>query len=148
MNKFDVLAVTGKLTVKFGSNERSLKEIENLQKFISENDFVNSAICFGRVCEILSVSEISENKDIQAIYEYISVEENFKEMSMSEMLNLNIRQLGLSNKAYRALKDGGVNTVGDIVSLGKTDIKLIWSIGEKTFSEIDSQLKKIGIDLK
>lgn len=148
MNKFDVLAITGKMEVKFKDNERFLSEIANLQKFISEDDFFNSAISFGRLCEILNISEISENKDIQAIYEYISIEKNFQKVSEDEIMNLNIRDLEFSTRTYNILRRAGICTVEDILSEGKGSIKNCHSAGKKTIDEIDSKLKQLGLKLK
>lgn len=48
----------------------------------------------------------------------------------------NIEDLELSTRAYNALKQNGLETVGDIFHFGVENIRLIRNIGSKTVIEI------------
>ena len=144
---FEVLAVIGKLEVKFENNERVLNELLKLQRFISENNFINLAISFGRLCEILNISEIKENKEIQAIYDFIFDENTLMEMYKGDILDLTITELGMNKKVSNYLWRSGIETVRNLILLTEGELRAITGIGDKTFKELVSKLNEHGLAL-
>ncbi|HEY8393525.1 MAG TPA: DNA-directed RNA polymerase subunit alpha C-terminal domain-containing protein [Thermaerobacter sp.] len=57
--------------------------------------------------------------------------------------SLPVEQLGLSQRAYRALRRAGVRTVEDLVTLGETGLERLRGVGPKSLAEIRRRLEAL-----
>jgi uncharacterized small protein (DUF1192 family) len=66
----------------------------------------------------------------------------------SQNLNLMIEKLGLSARAYNALKRWDINTVRDILTYSKSGLMSIRDLGGKSFQEVEAKLESLGLPLR
>ena len=55
--------------------------------------------------------------------------------------------LKLSKRAFNCLQKAGINTIADLISCSDEDLIRIEGLGRKTFDEIETKLKEIGLGL-
>lgn len=85
------------------------------------------------------VVDVIEN---EAIYFDVQEEDN------KTVVYRNIDELGLSVRAFNALKAYGINNTGDFERYTEKQIKGIDNLGKKTFEEIKKKLTELGVDFK
>ena len=85
------------------------------------------------------VVDVIEN---EAIYFDVQEEDN------KTVVYRNIDELGLSVRAFNALKAYGINNTGDLERYTEKQIKGIDNLGKKTFEEIKKKLTELGVDFK
>lgn len=153
MNKFDALIITGKLEVRFHGKEDLLNEVSNLQKSITDNDFVNFSISFGKLNELLKNAGIDDvNGEIQNLYNYVfeSLSQDYKTLDREAKLNLHISELHFTTRTFNALKRSGLTTVQDIITANENG--RIWigrGLGKQNKSgiEIIGKLGELGFEI-
>ncbi len=59
-----------------------------------------------------------------------------------------IEDLSLSVRAYNAMKRAGLTTIGPILEMDESELKLLRNVGERTLQEIADCLKKMRVFLK
>ncbi len=64
----------------------------------------------------------------------------------SDKLDISIDELGLSVRAYNALKRSNLTRVGDIISKSQDDLLQIRNFGGKSLTELADKLTSLGID--
>lgn len=85
------------------------------------------------------IVDVIENESI-----YFDVQEE----ESQPVVYKNIGELGLSVRAYNALKSYGINNTGDFERYTEKEIKDFDNLGKKTFDEIKKKLAEYGIELK
>ena len=85
------------------------------------------------------VEDVIEN---EAIYFDVQEEEH------KPVTYKNLSELGLSVRAYNALKAFGINNTGDFERYTKKQIKNIDNFGKKSFEEVEKKLIELEIELK
>ena len=152
MEKCNVLIITGKLEILLQDDETLVAEVKNLQKYISEDDFVHFSIAFGRFSELLKGSAYNVDNYVLSLLDYIS---NFESSFQSEIEELNsekqlstyIGSLGLSTRTFNALYHANIRTIGDLVSMTSLELYRMSNIGKKSYMEIIKTLKNLGYTL-
>lgn len=143
MNQFNfrLLSLTGKLEIIFRENEEILSELKKLQNFATENDMINTAICFGRISKMAEYSNfecIEELNTLENILSSNEAENTYilaKSLS-SEIANIPIEELELSPKAFNILKRAGINNLETLAKLNQRELQSIRNLGRKSFDEI------------
>lgn len=92
---------------------------------------------YNVLCE--GVVDVIENESI-----YFDVQEE----ETKTVVYKNIGELGLSVRAYNALKSYGINNTGDFERYTEKEIKDFDNLGKKTFEEVKKKLAEYGIELK
>lgn len=64
-----------------------------------------------------------------------------------EMLNLTVDELDLPTRIYNSLRNGGIETVGQLLETPKKDLISMRNMGGKSLSVIDEKLQEKGISL-
>lgn len=154
MNRIEALVITGKLEIRFQKDEQILKELENLQKFITKRNLGKTAVSFGRICELVENSEIDVSEYMQYLYGFITdSEEKFQkkqEITMTEeerKLNMTLEELELCVRGYNCLKRVGINTVRDLVKMTEEDFRNVRNLGKSCTEEVISKLKELGFEI-
>lgn len=83
--------------------------------------------------------DVIENESI-----YFDVQEE----EVKQVVYKNIGELGLTVRAYNALKSYGIHNTGDFERYTEKQIKGIDNLGKKTFEEIKKKLAEYNIELK
>lgn len=149
MNKYEALAITGKLEVQLQSQEQLLNEVTKLQECIAKGDFVGEAICFGRLSELTQNSNVDVSENLQALSKFVI--EDSEEQEKQRLLNIPIEELNLSVRSSTCLKRAGINTLGDILAIPKSvlyDCKTIRNLGKKSAEEVINVVESKGFKLK
>ena len=58
-----------------------------------------------------------------------------------------IEELGLTVRSYNCLKKVDLNTIGDLITLTKEDLKKVKNLGNKSVKEIIEKMKEYGYDM-
>ena len=154
MTKADALILTGKLQVRFQGREQLLTQLSKLQKYIAENDFVNSSIEFGKLEELIENSGIDTGGNIESLYKFISEFEKISQREQEEEEKLNMTFSDLMNasrintRAYNVLKGAGKETVRDVAKMTREELRKIKNIGNKTFNEVIDLMEELGFELR
>jgi DNA-directed RNA polymerase subunit alpha len=64
-----------------------------------------------------------------------------------ELYNMPIEQLDLSVRAMNCLRRSGINTVGELISIGEKELMSLRNFGQKSRQEIAERLKSLGLSL-
>lgn len=64
-----------------------------------------------------------------------------------ELTKLTIDELDLPTRIYNSLRNGGIETIGDLLSTSKKELMSMRNMGGKSISIIEEKLKAKGIDL-
>ncbi len=64
-----------------------------------------------------------------------------------EVLSKTLEEVGLKGRALKALKDAGVETVEDLVSMTKSEVSKLKGLGKKSLADIEALLSSLGLEL-
>ncbi len=64
-----------------------------------------------------------------------------------ETLKLTVDELDLPTRIYNSLRNGGIETIGDLLSTSKKELMSMRNMGGKSISIIDEKLREKGIEL-
>jgi len=64
-----------------------------------------------------------------------------------EVLDMTLEEAGLKGRALKALKEAGIETVGELISKSKSEISKIKGLGRKSLADIESLLSSLGLEL-
>jgi len=64
-----------------------------------------------------------------------------------EVLDMTLEEAGLKGRALKALKEAGIETVGELISKSKSEISKIKGLGKKSLADIESLLSSLGLEL-
>jgi len=64
-----------------------------------------------------------------------------------EVLSKTLEEIGLKGRALKALKEAGVETVGDLISMPKSEVAKLKGLGKKSLADIESLLSSLGLEL-
>lgn len=117
---------------------------------LNDNSFLSSYINpglkninFSLSNKSLPIKEILENSKKTLLTED-------KQLKASQIYQTDLGNLNFSLRSYSSLKRFGINNIGDLVTLSKTNLSelnlLKKKLGQKSVKEITSILKKIGLD--
>lgn len=62
--------------------------------------------------------------------------------------NMDIEQLDLSVRAWKILKNAGINTIDDLINLSEEELGKINNMGWKPLAEIKDKLAEFGLELR
>jgi DNA-directed RNA polymerase subunit alpha len=62
-------------------------------------------------------------------------------------LNLTIDEIDLPTRIYNSLRNGGIDTIGQLVKTSKKDLLDIRNLGRKSIEAIEDKLKEKGLSL-
>ena len=141
MDKIEAIIITSSLEVRFEGEEKLLKEVENLQKHILEDDVINTAMDFGRLKEMARTKKIDEDEDMKKLHDWILLNEN------NANLDLGIGKLELTVRTDNLLRTGGINTVRQLISKSAEELKKEYNLPHKSVIEVAKKLKKLGFEL-
>ena len=144
MEKINLLVTTGKLEIIFEGREELLEELKEFTNSVLEEDVHRSAIRFGRLSKKVEATGIECSKELKELYTAISVLE--RKAKILEFSNIPIEDL-LHPVTVKHLKLVGIKNVGDITERTEKELMSIRNLGKKSFIEIISCLKKLGIVL-
>ncbi len=83
---------------------------------------------------------------VEAIVTAVSKEEVEIE-ERPEVLSKTLEEIGLKGRALKALKEAGVETVGDLISMPKSEVAKLKGLGKKSLADIESLLSSLGLEL-
>jgi len=83
---------------------------------------------------------------VEAIVTAVSKEEVEIE-ERPEVLSKTLEEIGLKGRALKALKEAGVETVGDLISMWKSEVAKLKGLGKKSLADIESLLSSLGLEL-
>ena len=136
MNRLNIFVITGSLEVIFEGEERLLDEVARLQKHVSENDEIHTAIDIGRI--VAMAKNFSDADE--------AVRELQKAIFFDESAQM-IDELEFSPRTYNCLCRAGITTVNELAGMSLTELKNVRHLGQKSFDEVVLKLKKLGIEL-
>lgn len=145
MNKYEALIITGKLQVRLQDYEQAQEEIKKLQKFISDNNNMETAISLGRLSELVAKFSGKVEEEIHMLTQYVGT-------SLGETKSMQLGDMPiegkLSGRAVNCLWRGGVFTFEDIPKRFDKSEKLrtLRGLGEKTYNEILDKMQELGFD--
>jgi DNA-directed RNA polymerase subunit alpha len=64
-----------------------------------------------------------------------------------EVLSKTLEEIGLKGRALKALKEAGVETVRDLISMPKSEVAKLKGLGKKSLADIESLLSSLGLEL-
>ena len=64
-----------------------------------------------------------------------------------EKYNMLVEQLDLSTRALNCLRRSGINTVGEIISMGERELLNLHNFGQKSRQEVEASLKALGLSI-
>ncbi|WP_457568664.1 DNA-directed RNA polymerase subunit alpha [Desulfurobacterium sp.] len=102
----------------------------------------------ARACSILIehfssvMANLTETSPETAVVEVEKEEE-----PADEKLSMTLEEAGLKSRALRALKEAGVETVGDLVKMTEADLKKIKGLGNKSIAQVKEVLASLGLEL-
>lgn len=99
-----------------------------LDSFAARRDELNKAI---------------EDKDVTKYAGYDKAAE--KEESRNHALDAKIEDIGFSVRTFKRLKDGGIDTIGDIVSQPRTVFQRSLNLSSQSLSEVVRVINKLGL---
>lgn len=146
MNKTDVLIAVGTLEVRFEGKERLLNELSLLQKCIVKDDYLQAAIYFGRLKELIKLFNINIDDSINEIYKYISKVE--KKLAQEKIQNMTIADFNFSVRTFNCLARSGVSTGRELAKMSITELRKLRNMSSASIEEIVTTLKEYGIELK
>lgn len=146
MNKTDVLIDVGTLEVRFEGQERLLNELSLLRKYIVKDDYLQAAIYFGRLKELIKLFDINIDDNINEIYKYISKVE--KKIAQEKIQNMPIADFNFSVRTFNCLARGGVHTGRELVKMSITELRKLRNMSSASIEEIVTSLREYGIELK
>jgi len=76
-----------------------------------------------------------------------AVEVEKKEETEDEKLSMTLEEAGLRSRALRALKEAGVETIGELVKLTDADLRKLKGLGNKSIAQIKEVLSSLGLEL-
>lgn len=159
MNKYEVLVCTGRLEEQLKGHETLLKKLNDLQKAIIEDDYVDCIANFGKFSDMVKKTTTSE--DIMANLDYLgtytrteALNAGIKDLNL--FLNMCIEDLHLSTRAYNVLKSAGINLVSELIEIPesqflkykKSDGTQIRGMGNAVVKEVLDKLQTLGLKLK
>ncbi|OMH40271.1 DNA-directed RNA polymerase subunit alpha [Desulfurobacterium indicum] len=62
-------------------------------------------------------------------------------------LSMTLEEAGLKSRALRALKEAGIETIGDLVNLTEADLKKVKGLGNKSIAQVKEVLSSLGLEL-
>ena len=136
MNSLNIFVITGSLEVIFEGQERLLDEVARLQKHVSENDEIHTAIDIGRI--VAMAKNFSDADE--------AVRELQKAIFFDESAQL-IDELEFTPRTYNCLGRAGITTVNELAGMSLPELKNVRNLGQKSLEEIVLKLKKLGIEL-
>ena len=83
---------------------------------------------------------------VEAIVTAVSKEEVEIE-ERPEVLSKTLEEIGLKGRALKALKEAGVETVRDLISMPKSEVAKLKGLGKKSLADIESLLSSLGLEL-
>jgi len=104
--------------------------------------------------EALTQSAAILVEQLTAFVDYAQVsradeEEQVVRLSIPEELyNMPVTNLNLSVRTMNCLRRGNIETVGQIISKGESELLALRNFGEKSKGEIEERLEKLGLSLK
>lgn len=146
MSKIETLIVIGTLEVRFEGQEKLLNELAKLEKYIVEDDYVQAALAFGRLKEMVKLFDISIDDCIDQLYKYISKIE--EKMAREKILNMPIEKLNFSVRTYNCLKRVGLSTGRDLAKIPVKKLRQVPNMTSESIEEIVTILREHGIELK
>ncbi|SNR84810.1 DNA-directed RNA polymerase subunit alpha [Desulfurobacterium atlanticum] len=75
------------------------------------------------------------------------VEVHQEEEKEDEKLSMTLEEAGLKSRALRALKEAGVETIGELIKLTDADLKKLKGLGNKSIAQIKEVLSSLGLEL-
>lgn len=114
---------------------------------LNDNSFLSSYVNPGlknvNFSNSLPIKKILENSKNTLLTEG-------KELKNSQIYQTDLGNLNFSLRSYSSLKRFGINNIGDLVTLSKTNLSefklLKKNLGQKSVKEITNTLKKIGLE--
>lgn len=146
MNKTDVLIAVGTLEVRFEREERLQNELSLLQKCIVKDDYLQAAIYFGRLKELIKLFNINIDDSINEIYKYISKVE--KKLAQEKIQNMPIVDFNFSVRTFNCLVRSRVSTGKELAKMSITELRKLRNMSSASIEEIVTTLKEYGIELK
>ncbi len=91
-----------------------------------------------------NITILFETEDCKWIQNKIIEEEKLKSRNM-EMYLRDVAELNITVRAYNALKNDGIETIGHLMALCDRYLMTRYGLGKKSFYEIKAALKKFGL---
>ncbi len=101
----------------------------------------SSSLMSGFFAHIMSGKDTPQRKEEK-------MEEENKEMIDKKLYEIIIDELSLPSRVINALLREHIETVADLVKVGKEKLTDMKGVGKKSIELIDEELKKMGIELK
>ncbi|WP_456395692.1 DNA-directed RNA polymerase subunit alpha [Desulfurobacterium sp.] len=102
----------------------------------------------AKACSILieHFSSVMANLT-EASPETAVVEVEKEEEVADRKFSMTLEEAGLKSRALRALKEAGVETIGDLVKLTESDLKKVKGLGNKSIAQVKEVLSSLGLEL-
>lgn len=91
-----------------------------------------------------NITILFETEDCKWIQNKIIEEEKLKSRNM-EMYLRDVAELNITVRAYNALKNDGIETIGHLMALSDRNLMVLYGLGKKSFYEIKAALKEFGL---
>ena len=127
-------------------------ELERLVREGKSVDFVSSVTdMYDKAFEeyYKKMTEYSESHD-ESVLDVLTGSEksSYHHLSFDHMeRELTIDYLDLSVRSYNCLKNAGIKTIEDLISLSEGELMKVRNLGKKTFDEVVEKMHSLGFDL-
>lgn len=150
INKYDALITTGALEAQFQNQkdilEKLLNEFTNLKNYISNDDFPNANICYGKIKEYINESRVNNDENMENLFDYVTQFSHIPKKDTS-ILDQNIDTLNLKYRIYNRLRWSGILTIGDLIEYSPKYLLKLRGIGKDSVDEIILALKDLNLSL-
>nr|AWX53362.1 RpoA [Halochlorococcum sp. NIES-1838] len=143
----------------------NLKKNDEIQKSVIENNLINlnnSNFNLRNVTEsnttqknftnnlkrLKTFNVLNQTSNLQKNSENLVVQTQITSQTKEKFFELDLLNLKLKSRSYRALKAGKINTVGTLVSKTKSQLLALTNFGESSLVEVQNALKNYGLTLK
>ena len=80
----------------------------------------------------------------EEVHEEVVEEEDQNE----SLLATTVEELDLTLRSFNCLKRAGLNTIGDILEIERSELAKIKNFGKKSFEEVEHKIEELGLKLK
>ena len=98
------------------------------------------------------LKEIGSYEDALQVYEPKSAETDSTGVPVSinvseDVLKMTVDELDLPTRVYNSLRNGGIETVGQLLATPRKELTSLKNVGEKSLTIIDEKLREKGVAL-
>lgn len=131
---------------KLTDAENVIKKLSNYDKIIILKNCgrITATELYEMVCKLKDYARSLNTIDEDVVKPTAGIQDIHND-SVEKLLNTNLTNTQLSNRAYNCLRRAKINTIGKLVALTKEELYSIKNLGERTVIELEEFIKLQGL---